>query len=242
MSDYVNLLRRDDHIEYGDVIAVGDIHGRFDLFEQFLNYVRGSLACVILLGDIVDRGGDDLRVVEKVKQLLDDPESEGLSNFFCLYGNHEDMLVNAVEGNSEDLFLWLQNGGNFEQFGELSEHVEWIADLPIYMTVGDTMFIHAGFFPGKNPLETLESGRGDSLLWMREPFLSEGPQFEKWTEELSQVIFGHTPRDRNPYTIPSGICIDTAAFETGVLTSYNVTQDTFNQFVIPTDAQETTSD
>jgi hypothetical protein len=66
---------------------------------------------------------------------------------------------------------------------------------------------------------------------MREPFLSQGPQFEKWNPELKKIVFGHTPQDYNvgqPYTIPGGgVCIDTGAFFTNVLTGYNVTQDMF---------------
>lgn len=218
----------------GDVIAVGDIHGRYDLFELFLDKVRGSLACVILLGDIIDRGGQDVVVLNKVKALLDEPESEGLSNFFCLMGNHEGMFVDACVGPSQDLFLWLQNGGNFEQYDEMQEHLEWIAELPVYMTVGDTLFIHAGIVPGRNPLELVEADKVDTLLWMREPFLSKGPEFEKWNPELKQVVFGHTPKfdegEGLPYTIPDGICVDTGAYFTDVLTAYNVTKQAFYSF------------
>jgi serine/threonine protein phosphatase 1 len=68
-------------------------------------------------------------------------------------------------------------------------------------------------------------------LWMREPFLSRGPEFEKWNPELKQIVFGHTPNDLGqPYRIPDGICIDTGAFYTDTLTAYNVTQETFYQF------------
>ena len=218
----------------GDVIAVGDIHGRYDLFELFLEKVRGTAACVILLGDIIDRGGEDVAVLNKVKALLDEPELEGLSNFFCLMGNHEGMFVDACVGPSQDLFLWLQNGGNFEQYDEMQEHLEWIAELPVYMTVGDTLFIHAGIVPGRDPYELVEADKVDTLLWMREPFLSRGPEFEKWNADLKQVVFGHTPNfdegEGQPYTIPDGICIDSGAFFTNVLTSYNVTQGTFYQF------------
>jgi hypothetical protein len=69
---------------------------------------------------------------------------------------------------------------------------------------------------------------------MREPFLSMGPKFEDWNPELKQVVFGHTPKfgagEGKPYTIPQGICIDTGAFWTGILTAYNVTQDVFHEF------------
>lgn len=218
-------------IEPGDLIAVGDVHGRYDLLKLFLEHVQGSLACVILLGDIIDRGGQDIEVLNVVSSLLREPEIIGLSNFFCLMGNHEAMFVDAVVGSGEQWGLWLQNGGNFEQYGEMQEHLEWIAELPVYMTVGDTMFSHAGIVPGRDPYELVDKGKVDTLLWMREPFLSRGPEFEKWNPDLKQIVFGHTPNDLGqPYRIPDGICIDTGAFYTNVLTAYNVTQETFYQF------------
>ena len=226
------MFAYNDTINLGDIIAVGDIHARYDLLDKFLDFARGSEATVVFLGDIVDRGGDDIRVLKKIKQLLDDPESEGLANVFCLYGNHEEMLIEALEGPFGAVRLWLDNGGNFEAMDELREHVEWLGDLPIYMTIGETMFIHAGIYPGKDPIDAINGGRTQNLLWMREPFLTYGPEFEKWNPELKQIVFGHTPRSALPYRIPDGICIDTGAYQTGILTSYNVTQDTFCQFEI----------
>ena len=223
-------------ISPGDVIAVGDIHGRYDLLEQFLGDVQGSLACVILLGDIIDRGGDDTKVLNVVSSLLREPDLIGLSNFFCLMGNHEAMFVDAVTGTGDQWSLWLHNGGNFEQYGEMQEHLEWLAELPIYMTVGDTLFTHAGIVPGRDPYELVDKGKVDTLVWMREPFLSRGPEFEKWNPELKQVVFGHTPKfgegEGLPYTIPDGICIDTGAFFTNCLTAYNVTKQAFYQFTV----------
>jgi serine/threonine protein phosphatase 1 len=231
-------MKYDIVVEPGDVIAVGDIHARYDLFDEFLNHVRGSQATVILLGDIIDRGGQDVEVLNKVRQLLESPESEGLSNLFCLMGNHEGMFVDAMVGTSEEWSLWLRNGGNFEQFDEMREHLEWIAELPVYMTIGETMFIHAGFYPGKNPYDTINAGKTDNILWMREPFLSMGPQFEKWNPDLKKVVFGHTPKfddaeEGKPYLIPQGVCIDTGAYFTGTLTAYNVTRDAFIQYRLP---------
>jgi serine/threonine protein phosphatase 1 len=225
-------MKFDNTIGLGDIIAVGDIHARYDLFELFLDYVRGTEAIVILLGDIIDRGGQDLQVLEKVRELLEDPEKEDLSNLFCLMGNHEGMFVDALTGTGAEWSLWLQNGGNFEQYDEMREHLEWIAELPVYMTVDDTMFIHAGCYPGKDPYETVDRGKVDNILWMREPFLTYGPQFEKWNPNLKKMVFGHTPRSKMPYEIPQGLCIDTGAWQTGVLTSYNVTRDTIAQFSI----------
>jgi serine/threonine protein phosphatase 1 len=224
------MFHYNDLIEPGDIIAVGDIHARYDLFEKLIEHVRGTEAIVILLGDIIDRGGDDVRVLNKVRELLEAPEKEGLSNLFCLMGNHEAMMIDAITGPFSSLNLWLENGGNFEQYPEMHEHLEWIAELPVYITVGETMFIHAGCWPGKDPYDSVNNGQTDSVLWMREPFLTYGPEFEKWNPELKQVVFGHTPRGPLPYRIPQGICIDTGAYHTGVLTSYNVTRNTFTQY------------
>jgi serine/threonine protein phosphatase 1 len=221
-------------IKPGDVIAVGDLHARYDLLEKFIDRVRGTLAIVIFLGDIIDRGGEDLAVVNKIRHMTESPDDYGLSNVFCLMGNHEAMFVDAVQGSGADFVLWLQNGGNFEQYDEMSEHLEWLGELPVYITIGETLFVHAGIYPGKDPLETINAGKTDNLLWMREPFLSMGPKFEDWNPELKQVVFGHTPKfgagEGKPYTIPQGICIDTGAFWTGILTAYNVTQDVFHEF------------
>jgi serine/threonine protein phosphatase 1 len=223
-------------IQPGDVIAVGDIHACYPLLEKFLEFVQGSQACVILLGDIIDRGGDDVKVLDVVSSLLREPEIIGLSNFFCLMGNHEAMFVDAMTGSGEDYVLWLQNGGNFEDFAEMQDHLEWLAELPVYMTVGDVMYAHAGIVPGRDPYDLVDMGKVDKLLWMREPFLSMGPQFEKWNPDLRKIVFGHTPKtgvgEGKPYTIPDGICIDSGAFFTGVLTAYNVSQDTFYQFTV----------
>jgi serine/threonine protein phosphatase 1 len=172
--------------------------------------------------------------VEAIRKLTEDPEFAGLSNVFCLKGNHEDLFVKAITGTGDDWGTWLHNGGNFEQFGELQEHLEWFDELPIYMTIGDTLFVHGGLVPGRDPYELVESGKEGTLLWIREPFLSRGPEFEKWNPELKQVVFGHTPKFEEgeglPYTIPDGICLDSGAYWTGVLTAYNVTQGAFYQF------------
>jgi serine/threonine protein phosphatase 1 len=233
----------DTPIKPGDILAVGDVHAKYDLLEKFVSRVRGTLAVVVFLGDIIDRGGQDIQVVNRIRHMTESPEDYGLDLVMCLTGNHERMFVDAVQGPSENLYLWLQNGGNFEQFGELQEHTKWFEELPIYVTIGDTLFVHAGIVPGRDPYELVEKGHVDRLVWIREPFLSMGPQFEKWNPDLKRVVFGHTPKfeigEGLPYTIPDGVCIDSGAFFTDVLTAYNTTQDTFYQFTTKTNAEAT---
>lgn len=220
-----------DVIPEDSVIAVGDIHGCYQQYYEFLDWVKGSGARVILLGDMIDRGPDDLAVLERTRDLLLDPESWGLESFVALRGNHEQMFLNAHEGCGwED---WVANGGDWINFERLRPHAEWIQELPYYVTVGDTLFSHAGCYPGENPEKFMKSHfLREQFLWIREPFLSRGPEFEKWNPDLKKVVFGHTPASSLPYRIPNGVCIDTMAFRSGTLTAYNATYDTFNQFDI----------
>jgi serine/threonine protein phosphatase 1 len=224
-----------DVISPGDVIAVGDIHACAEPYLMFLDWVRDSGAHVILLGDLIDRGGDDLIVLELTRSLLEDPTRNGLEAFTVIRGNHEQMFLNAVE-SPQAVEDWIYNGGNVKEWLNLQKHVEWLQELPYYVVVGDTLFTHAGCPPGQDPQTMMGTYHlREKFLWMRRPFLDVGPQFEAWNPFLNKVVFGHTPESALPYRIPNGICIDTAAFKTGVLTAYNATQDTF--FQIETDPQ-----
>jgi serine/threonine protein phosphatase 1 len=207
----------------------------------FLDYVKDTQTTVILLGDLCDRGPDDAGVLDRVKQLLDDPESWGLQAFYCLRGNHEQMLLDANEGRLNDIMLWMQNGGNAcNQLERIMPHAEWIAELPLYMIVGDTLFVHAGIRPGKDPASYTQTRTlREQLLWMREPFLSKGPLLSLWAPHLRRVVHGHTPYldDARIGTVNVSdtgdrIDIDTAAVYSGVLTSYNATKQTFQKHTV----------
>jgi serine/threonine protein phosphatase 1 len=161
---------------------------------------------------------------------------------YALRGNHEQMYLDACEGFDVD--VWSNNGGKYQELNQLSLHSNWIRNLPIYMVVGNTMFIHAGVFPGMDPAETLEAGRTESLVWVREPFMTIGPQLEKWTDKIKRVVHGHTPffEDEqlgqvNVSQKGDRIGIDSGAYFTDILTSYNATRNTFCQ--ITTQGYET---
>lgn len=230
-----------DIVAKGDVIALGDIHATAALYDQFLDWVRDTGATVVILGDMIDRGGADLEVLAATKRLLDDPKGWGLEAFYALKGNHEEMFLNAMlhDPHGQGLYLWIQNGGNGDQaFKMKRDHAAWLNELPLYMTIGDTLFIHAGIYPGHDPANAIAEKRGDALLWMRDPFLTYGPEFQRWNTTLKRVVHGHTPtvfekggQDRVPIHKGDRVNIDTGAYaQQGCLTAYNVTQNTFKQF------------
>lgn len=220
-----------DNIPPDSVIALGDVHGQYALLVQFLNWVKDSDARVILLGDLVDRGrypGDDLYVLSKVQQLCEDPESWGLASFTCVQGNHERMLINAIDGYGYS--DWVRNGGDWENLTELAKYRTFLDTLPYYVTVGDTLFSHTGGFHGLNPAESLHSFTNrEELVWSRDA-AKLGSGLAKWSNTLRKSVFGHTPKSPLPYVVDDSICIDTGAFQTGTLTAYNSTYNTFVSF------------
>ena len=83
----------------GRVVALGDVHGRYDqlvallrgagLTDSETNWVGGR-AHLVLCGDMVDRGPDDRAVLDAVRRLQAQAESAG-GKVHTLLGNHEVM-------------------------------------------------------------------------------------------------------------------------------------------------------
>jgi hypothetical protein len=250
------MLKFSDSVSPGNVIAIGDIHGTWEPYSQFLDWIRDSGAVIVSLGDLIDRGADDLKVLETSKALNEDPESWGLSSYHVLKGNHEKMFLDSfyIEDGKKRLFFqsaveWFTNGGSEANAQEMADkYYEWVSDLPILLKIGETIFVHGGTPPGKDPEVSIMEGRPDILLWMREPFLRYGPQLEKWTDKYKRVVHGHTPTIFEeggisflPVQKDQRVNIDTGAFikinskgevKHGRLTAYNVTQNTFKQFSV----------
>lgn len=231
---------KDSKIEPGDVIAVGDIHGASDLLWGLLDYVEGSQCTLIFLGDLIDRGPRSVECLAAVKHLCENPDSRGLEGAYCLLGNHEAALVDAVEaGEGSDAELqWRSIGGDVFTLPFMARYVPWLKTLPYVIMDEDTIFAHAGVIPGQSPNQSIQNGMASSLYWIREPFLVVGPKLRAWTSKYKRVVHGHTPAfgEFGEYGIKTWpdvsasldrIGIDTGAVWTGVLTAFNSTQNTY---------------
>lgn len=97
------------------IYAIGDIHGCSDLLETLLdqitadNLMRADMQSkkLVFLGDYIDRGPDSARVIDILTHGLPD----GYEAIF-LKGNHEAMLLEALENTKSALF-WMQNAVSF---------------------------------------------------------------------------------------------------------------------------------
>lgn len=198
--------------------AVGDIHGSYTKLRNLLNHCmahRGeSPFRLVFLGDYVDRGRRSREVVELlIKTQMDAPDA-----IVCLKGNHEDMLVTAAKQGGADEVRWLLNGGDttLDSYGVAtaadipSEHLDWLAALPLAIADERRYYVHAGVMPGV----PLEKQTEEHALWIREPFLSDQ------SDHGLLVVHGHTPsRSRTVELRPNRINLDSGACYGGPLTA-----------------------
>ena len=160
-----------------------------------------------------DRGtpAGDSRVLTVLRAIQDDPQKYGFSKVTLLRGNHEDLLIKAIENGpeSDDYDLWVFNGGDITFYEEAKEHLDWLKSLPLYYVKDDYLFVHAGVMPDV----PLEDQRPHDLMWIRYPFLvaiDHGLDY--------YIVHGHTPVDEVEMT-DTRMCIDTGAYYSGNLST-----------------------
>lgn len=168
---------------------MGDVHGQHEKMLKVLSLCeyQPDVDQLILLGDYVDRGPDSRRVVSEVLRLVQ-------LGAVALYGNHEDLMQQALRGRKQnyinplELEQWFANGGEITldsyrtHMSELDEHMKFLADLPRWVEVNGYLFVHAGIRPGR----PIEQQSPHDLIWIREEYIEgyHGPQ---------DVVTGHTP-------------------------------------------------
>jgi serine/threonine protein phosphatase 1 len=205
----------------GDLIAVGDIHGRYDLLDKLTGVVADSGVHLLFLGDLIDRAKapeDDLSVLSTVQWMADRPEDWGLASVGCLRGNHEDMLLKALRDQSpwgSDIDLWRCNGGAIEAIDQLRQFEAWIRSFPLFRKVGSTVFVHGGLEPGV----PLSQQNPDEMVWIRNRFLNAD---KLGVRGVKCVVHGHTPNFCGGVVVKHNrIGLDSGAYFTGKLSCYN---------------------
>ena len=211
--------------------AIGDIHGRRDLFAVLIDAIeqddpgdRATQSTAVLLGDLVDRGPDSAGVVDLAMQWSAARKVE------LLAGNHEEMFLDSFEDEAV-LRHFLRHGGRqtvlsygversvYDQasLAELQalmkevvpeSHRAFLTAAKDHLVAGDYLFVHAGIAPDV----PLAEQKPHHLRWIREPFLDHDAPHEHF------VIHGHTiTEDIDLRTNRLGI--DTGAYRTGRLTA-----------------------
>ncbi len=222
------------NLEKETVIAIGDIHGRFDLLECLMEAVfeqeatPASSTHLVFLGDYIDRGP---RSKEVLDYLLWISRWSSYRTHFLL-GNHEQLLLTFLDDPMMGP-AWFDLGGrdtldsygvrapfwrtNAEMLTDTAKallaampeaHLEFLKGLEMSWAWDGYMFVHAGLRPGRD----LAEQSPQDMLWIRGEFLNGSDRFEK------VVVHGHTPAEE-VHCDERRIGIDTGAYATETLTA-----------------------
>lgn len=195
------------------IAVIGDIHGCFHSLEKVYAKLNG-IDDIYAVGDLVDRG----------KYSKESVEFCILNSIKPVKGNHEDMLIRAID-NSDKFFGFMfkdaehyyYNGGretqysyinsrlfsNFKNFrNELKStgHYDFLKNLPLKYEFQKVIISHAGI---------IEGGDDRSIMWNR-----DSPAH---LDELQ--IFGHSPIDEIKYIKNYYANIDTGCVYKNKLTA-----------------------
>jgi serine/threonine protein phosphatase 1 len=204
------------------LFAIGDIHGQAEAFSATLSVLAcipraATMRRLVLLGDVIDRGPASLEAIRlaedaKVLALVDD--------VVILPGNHELMLIDAIDDPMMFMGDWLDNGGEelileavpnctarlLADFADIarravpSSFLEQMRNGPTSLLIGDLLMVHAGLNPEREAFDFLSEPRNavagsDHWAWIREPFLRWQ---SGWGPKLNwAVVHGHTPAVSN---------------------------------------------
>jgi serine/threonine protein phosphatase 1 len=227
-------MRKLPSVTRGDrIYAIGDIHGRLDLFETLIARIREDATVrpakrtrLLLIGDMIDRGPSSAQLLRQLMKV--DLRNERM---IILRGNHEEIMLSAMGGDLEALEGWLRFGGDetLKSYGMAAEDLDlsleeihskavqligrdvlqWISDLPFSYRSGDFFFVHAGIRPGV-PINAQDR---DDMLWIREDFT------EATDDHEVIVVHGHTIFEYGPEILRNRIGLDTGAYRTGRLSA-----------------------
>ena len=214
------------------VYAIGDIHGCLAELRSLVDSIAGDCrgfdgeVHLVFVGDYVDRGPDSRGVID----FLLGAGLPGRHRRF-LMGNHEEAMLQVLEGDTESLSGWLRFGGTqtLESYGitraEIyrsgidlpalmrnavpQSHVDFLRGLEDHARIGDYLFVHAGIRPG-TPIAEQDAF---DLRWIRDEFLLDDE-----TDHGAMIVHGHTISG-TPEVHANRIGIDTGCYSSGRLTA-----------------------
>jgi len=216
------IMLTDDYLDsFDEIVVIGDIHGCSDELEELLVRVHTetpsqdpSKCLKILVGDLVNKGPNSLRVLELCRDIY-----------------HKSII--SVRGNHDDLVLDLHN--KYKSGERLSEKNKWIESLParyisyleklpytITIPSLNCVIVHAGLQPAiedpaKNtPTELMTTMR--NIVVMENPETKdhfyrctksnqEGAPWATFWSGPEHIYFGHDARRRlqNQHEFATGL-------------------------------------
>jgi serine/threonine protein phosphatase 1 len=200
------------------IIAIGDVHGCNTALATLLEGMKlRADDAVVMLGDVIDRGPDSRDVIQQLLALGE------CCQVVCIQGNHEQMLLDAVDGLMP-VQEWLVHGGaeTLDSYGKGAglnaldpQHVEFLRSW------GDVYECPSHFFAHGNYLATrpLDRQPWRDLRWQSLKWHTPEPHVSGRT-----AVLGHTSNKQGEIVnLGHLICIDTYCHGGYWLTAFDAT-------------------
>lgn len=211
----MGVYQRIDGAGWRNIWVVGDIHGCFSRLMAHLQRVgfEPNADLLISVGDVIDRGNEGLASLGLIAQPW----------FRAVCGNHEQMMLSALNKNAGKS-LWIANGGGWffqlppgEQ-RQVRALLPVVASLPliIELMTGNRKYVicHADYpFPAyafDKPVDPMQ------VLWRRTRIERAQRGRVERISGADLFIFGHTPVTRR-LKFANQLYIDTGAVFGGTL-------------------------
>ena len=187
------------HNERGRDLVVGDIHGQRETFEHLLDKVGYSPSDgdrLLLLGDLIDRGPDSASMFEWLQR----------EDVTCVRGNHEQMMLDALEGDRLAQEVWIHNnGGEWSTQLSATERTGWaerLRTMPLAVEVegaqGTFVLVHAEI-PVETPWWAMKAWlleedhcTGVRSIWARDRIKGR-TELDQGVPDVWRTFHGHTP-------------------------------------------------
>jgi serine/threonine protein phosphatase 1 len=185
-------------------IAIGDVHGCATALRTLIEGLKVQPHdAVVMLGDAVDRGSDSRDVINQLLEL------RTCCQLTCIQGNHEQMLLDALDGLMP-VHEWLVHGGaeTLDSYGK-GRGVNAVEDghVEFLRSWGDVYETPTHFFAHGNYLATkpLDGQPWRDLRWQSLKWHTPGPH-----RSGKIAVLGHTSNKQGQIVnLGHLVCIDT---------------------------------
>jgi serine/threonine protein phosphatase 1 len=191
----------------GRDFVVSDIHGMYYEFLEELQEVNfdEEVDRCFSVGDLIDRGSHNLECLRLINETW----------FYAVIGNHEDMYIRGVEGDSSMFRCWSMNGGLWQGWTCGEELMDELKNLPTFITINHALGYRVGICHAEPPTrdwndvkEGLSEYEISRAIWGRTS-LSDRSQPE--IKNIDLTVHGHTII-KEPKRLANSLFIDTGSF------------------------------
>ncbi|MBK8574178.1 MAG: metallophosphoesterase [Elusimicrobia bacterium] len=218
-----------DGVQDGDLGVIGDVQGNFDETLQTLvktgfvdangNWIAGNKV-LVFAGDLIDGGDKPWEVLSFLYNLSRQAEQSG-GRVVVVRGNHEDLMLGALAGDSRRKEIWLRNHGDNtlrallgneqldtatladmpseklmaelrSQHSDFDEVLSWMNSFPYAVRISkEILVVHASPDPGANQFEDMGKTESSRLRMMWD---------RKWTQKGKSYI-ANLPRRKADWRV-----------------------------------------